>query len=302
MSKDYYSILGVSKTASPDEIKKAFYKLAGQHHPDKPTGNEAKFKEVNEAYQVLSDQTKRAQYDQFGSDGPQMGGPGGGNPFGGFDFSQFQGGFGNGGFEFHFGQDGNIDLNDVMSELFGGGSRRNPRGRAIEVQTVLTFKESVFGCSKTIVVPNYVDGKQDGRRDVTIDIPAGVENGMTLQVRGEGERITVNNKNGDLHIQIRVEPHRVFRREGRNLVIDREVKLTEALLGATFSVEMLDGKNLSIDIPAGLQPGDVLRVRGRGVPIRGSQGDLLVVTKIQVPKKLSKDAKKAIEVLQKEGY
>jgi len=127
MSKDYYQTLGIPKTASPDEIKKAFYKLAAQHHPDKPTGNEAKFKEVNEAYQVLSDSQKRAQYDQFGSNGPQMGGfgGGGGNPFGGFDFSQF----GGGGFEFNFGQDGSIDLNDVMSELFGGSSRRNPRGR-----------------------------------------------------------------------------------------------------------------------------------------------------------------------------
>jgi DnaJ-class molecular chaperone len=296
MSKDYYSTLGVSKSASQDEIKKAFYKLAGQYHPDKPNGNEAKFKEVNEAYQVLSDAQKRAQYDQFGSNGPQMGG-GGGSPFGGFDFSQFGGGFGNGGFEFQFGGDGNIDLNDIMSELFGGGGRRNPKGRNIEVVVQISFKDAIFGCSQTVSVPNYVDGKQDGKRDIRVDIPAGVENGMTLEMRGQGEQMA-SGRHGNLHLRMSVPSHKVFRKEGRNLVAEKDIKLSDAVLGGSFQLEMLDGKMITIDIPAGLQPGAVLRVRGKGV---GGSGDLLIATHVQIPKKLSKEAKKAIEILQREG-
>jgi molecular chaperone DnaJ len=146
MAKDYYNILGVNKKASKDEIKKAFHKLAHQYHPDKKTGDEAKFKEVNEAYQTLSDDQKRASYDQFGSAGPpQMGG--GGQGFGGFDFGGFQqGGFGQEGFEF--------DLGDMFGDIFGGGSRKakNRRGNDLQTSIGLDFKESIFGVEKEIRV------------------------------------------------------------------------------------------------------------------------------------------------------
>jgi len=164
----------------------------------------------------------------------------------------------------------------------------------------LSFKDSVTGVSQKIEVPNYKDGKQEGKRDVTADIPAGVEDGMVLEMRGQGEQMA-NGRHGNLHIRVSVTPHKLFRKEGRNLVMDKSVLLSEALLGSSFEVEMLDDKKITIDIPAGLQPGDILRVRGRGVGAKHSAGDLLIVTRIQIPKKLSKESKKAVEVLQKEG-
>jgi molecular chaperone DnaJ len=291
---DHYSTLGVEKNASQSDIKKAFYRLAGEHHPDKPNGNEAKFKEINNAYQTLSDETKRAQYDRFGDAGQSFGGgqSGGGNPFGGFDFS----GFGQGGFD--FGGD-NADMNDILSQMFGGG-RRTPRGRTVQTRAQLTFAQSVYGCDKEIDVPNYVDGRQDGNRKLSVKIPGGVENGMTLEMPDQGEQLT-NGKNGTLHIIISVESDKTFGRDGANLIIHKSVKLTEAILGSSFDIVLPDSKKLSVDIPAGLAIGQILRVRGRGCVTQRGTGDLMIVTEIQIPKKLSKEGKKAIELLQKEG-
>jgi len=302
MSKDYYKILGVAKGASDDEIKKAFRKLAHEHHPDKNGGNDAKFKEINEAYQTLSNKQKRSQYDQFGSDGPQFGGQG--NPFGG------QGGFGGFSWEDIMRQAqqggntqfdmGDIDLGDLFGAAFGFGGGRVRRGRNIEVQVNLTFRESIFGVQKTIDVPQYKDGKQTGTKKIPIDIPAGIDNGQQMQMEGAGEIIT-DGRPGNLFISLHVEKHPKFRKEGPHVVMDMDVKLSDALLGAEIKIETLDGLE-TVHIPVGLESGELIRIKGKGV--RGGmfhKGDLIIKAKVIMPKKLSKEAKAAIEILKKEG-
>ncbi len=287
MSKDYYNILGVEKSASDSEIKKAFHRLAHKYHPDKKDGDEAKFKEANEAYQTLSNKEKRAQYDRFGSAGPGAGfGGGAGGGFGGFDFSGFQQ---QGGASF----DG-FDLNDIFSAFAGGGFQRTPRGRDYHMSVRLTFRESIEGVKKDISVQDPKTGKT---REVTITVPPGVERGQQLRLQGYGEKID-NGRDGDLYIQLDVQPHRIFRKEGMHLVMDMDIKLTEAILGANKEIELLDEKNTTIKIPKGLRPGQMLRVRGKGV---AGRGDLLIVTKIQIPDKLSKSQKKLVEQLAEEG-
>jgi len=287
MSKDYYKILGVEKNASQDEIKKAFRKLAHEHHPDKKTGNADKFKEANEAYGVLSDAQKRQQYDTFGSAGPQMGGSGFGGfnaqDFGGFDFSQFSGGFGQGGnIEF--------DLNDILGSMFGGGRARQRRGRNILVDVELSFKESIFGAERELNV----------RKGLKVHIPAGIEDGETVRLSGAGEPME-GGVPGDLHVRIHVRNNTIWRKERYNLVTELPVKLSDALLGAEYPLETLDGE-IKLKIPEGISYGEVLRVKGRGVPIdKSHRGDALVVVRIVMPRKLSRDMKKKIEELKKEG-
>lgn len=185
MSKDYYEILGVNKGTSKDEIKKAFYKLAHKHHPDKKEGNEAKFKQINEAYQVLSDDAKRSKYDQYGSGFENMGQGNAGayqQGFGGFDFSGFQGG-NSGGVEF--------DLNDIFSDFFGGSrsggfyQQRTPRGRDMQTEIQISFIDSILGTEKKISIT--------GHKEITIKIPAGIHSGQTLKMTGYGEVV----KNGN---------------------------------------------------------------------------------------------------------
>ena len=238
MSKDYYKTLGVDKKASEAEIKAAFRKLAHQHHPDKNGGNDAKFKEINEAYQTLSDKNKRAQYDQFGSGGPQFGGQQG-NPFGGGGFGGFswedimrqaqQGG----GAQFDM---GDIDLGDLFGAAFGFGGGRIRRGRNIEVQIKMTFKESVRGFTRELQVPDYRDGKQSGMKKVSVTIPAGVEHGQQLQMDGAGETVT-DGRPGSLIITAIVDKHPTIRKEGQNLVIDLHVSLADALLGKKLKLK-----------------------------------------------------------------
>lgn len=302
MSKDYYKTLGVDKKASEAEIKAAFRKLAHQHHPDKNGGDDKKFKEINEAYQTLSDKNKRAQYDQFGSGGPQFGGGQQGNPFG-------QGGFGGfswedimrqaqqgGGAQFDM---GDIDLGDLFGAAFGFGGGRVRRGRNVEVQIKMTFKESVRGFARDIDVPDYRDGKQHGNKKIRIEIPAGVEHGQQLQMDGAGETVT-DGRPGSLIITAIVEKHPTIRKEGQHLVMDLHVSLVDALLGKKMEIETLDGKE-TVEIPEGMPVGYVIKLKGKGVS-QGfmRNGDFLIVTHIDMPKKLSKDAKKVIEELRKE--
>ena len=359
MAKDYYSILGVPKTAPKEEIKKAFRTLAHKYHPDKKTGDDAKFKEINEAYSVLSDDNKRAQYDQFGSAGP-AGGFGGGNGqgFNGFDFSQFTQGGNSQGFEFDFG--------DIFGDVFGGGGRRaqTKRGRDISVDIELNFEEAIFGVERTILL-NKVSrcdtcggsGAEKGSELVTctkcngkgslrevkrtffgqfeqmttcdlcsgtgkipkvkchtchgqgiykkeseikVKIPAGIENGEMIRLSGGGEAVA-GGQSGDLYIKVYVKKHQVFRKEGQNLVMDQSIKLSDALLGAEQSVRTLDG-DIKVKIPEGVTHGEVLRIKGKGVPSeRGNRGDILIKLHIIIPKKLSKEAKRVIEGLKKEG-
>lgn len=357
MAKDYYQVLGIDKKASKDEIKKAFRNLAHKYHPDKKTGDDAKFKEINEAYSVLSDDGKRAQYDQFGQAGPGMGGFGGGNGFEGFDFSQFTQGFGNGqGFEFDFG--------DIFGNVFGGGRRaQSKRGRDISIDIEISFEESVFGVERTVLL-NKVSkcevcsgtGAEKGSEQITctkcngkgsvrevkrtffgqfesnaicdncqgsgktpkvkcsncrgsgvlkketeikVKIPSGIENGEMIRLSGAGEAIS-HGQTGDLYIKIYVKKHPVWRKEGRDLVMDLGVKLTDALLGSETSIMTLEGE-LKVKIPEGLKHGEILRIRGKGVPEKGGKGDILVKTSIIMPTKLSKETRKAIENLKKEG-
>lgn len=358
MSKDYYQVLGVNKGASKDEIKKAFRKLAHQYHPDKPGGNDAKFKEVNEAYQVLSDDSKRAQYDRFGT-ADNFSAGGGGQNWGGFDFSGFANA-GQGGVEF--------DLGDLFGDLFSGGrgssASRQKRGRDISVDIEISFKDSIFGTERTILI-NKVnlcqeckgDGAEPGTKlkkcatcngqgriretrnafigtfstvvecnvchgkgevpdktcskcggkgtlkqseEIKIVVPAGINNGEMIRLTGRGEAVA-RGVNGDLYVKVHVEPHKSLRREGSDLLMDLPIKLSEALLGVEHKIETLDGE-LTLVIPEGVKYGELLRVRGKGVPKGGSKrGDLLVRVTFATPTKLSKTARKLIEELKKEG-
>ena len=210
MAKDYYETLGVNKGASKDEVKKAFYKLAQKYHPDKKGGNEAKFKEVNEAYQVLSDDAKRSKYDQFGSGFENMGtggyggGQGGFGGFGGFDFG---GGFQNSGeVEFDFG-----NLNDIFSDFFGGGRgfHRTPRGRDMQTDIQISLTDSILGTEKKIIIA--------GSKEIIIKIPAGIQNHQTLKMTGYGESIK-DGKSGDLYIKINIKTPNKISKKARELL------------------------------------------------------------------------------------
>lgn len=285
MTKDYYSILGVPKGASKDEIKKAFRKLAQQHHPDKKGGDEKKFKEVNEAYTVLSDDKKRAQYDQFGS-GFSGGGSGG---FEGFDFSGFSGG---GGAQF--------DVGDILNQMFGGkagGWSRVKRGRDISVDIQISFKDSILGVQKSIKIQR--DNREE--ENITFTIPPGMDSGEMLRISQKGEPID-GGQPGDLYIKVHVEPHKTLRKEGHHLIMDLPIKLSDSILGDTKSIETIDGK-MKLKIPKGITHGELLRVRGKGVVLpHGVSGDLLVRILIETPKNLSGKAKKAVEDLRSEGF
>jgi curved DNA-binding protein len=283
--KDYYKILGVNKDASEEEIKKAFRKLAHAHHPDKSTGDEAKFKEVSEAYAVLSDKTKRAQYDRFGSAGA------GGFNGAGFDPSQF-------GFDFSgFGAQGfdSGDLNDILSSIFGG--RRVRRGRDVAVDIELSFQESVFGTERKVVI----NSKVVKQKEVSIAVPPGIEEGQMIRLSGMGETLE-GGLPGDLYVKVHVRKHPYLRKEGFNLIMDLSVLLSEALLSSEKTIATLDGE-VTLKVPAGTKHGTILRVKNKGVPFdrSGKRGDLYVRVAVQIPERLSKEQKKHIEELKKLG-
>ena len=363
MSKDYYETLGVNKGASKEEIKKAFYKLAHKYHPDKKEGNEAKFKQVNEAYQVLSDDSKRSKYDQYGSGFENMGSRGGfsgqASGFEGFDFSG-AGGFGNGGAEFDFG-----NLNDIFSDFFGGGGRREARrGRDISTEIQISFSDSIFGTNRKVLITKTsncitchgsgakvgtkmetcktcngqgqireskrtifgniantkicetclgtgevpkencetckVKGVLRREEEVSIIIPAGIRDGEMIRMTGYGEAVS-KGVTGDLYIKINVAPHAVFKRDGHDLVMNLNLKLSDALLGTEYPIETLDGE-IKVTIPEGVAVNETLRVRGKGVPIsKSKRGDLLIKLNIKLPSKISRKSREIIEELKKEG-
>jgi DnaJ-class molecular chaperone len=297
--KDYYKTLGIEKNASKDDVKKAFRKLAHEFHPDKNKGNaeaEKKFKEASEAYSVLSDDEKRKQYDMFGSAGA-----GGANYQGGFGqgFNGFQGfNTGNGqGFHFDFsnfggGQGVEFDLGDIFSDFFGQGRAKRPKkGKNITVDINISFKESVFGVEKDISI--------GGQENLTIKIPPGIEDGQGLRISGRGEQ--GEGGRGDLIVRVWVAPHPHFRKEGYNLITELPVKLTLALTGGTIDFETIDGK-IELKIPQGTTHNEILRIKKKGVMTEdGRRGDLLIVTKVEMPRKLSREAQRLIEELKKEG-
>ncbi len=359
MPKDYYHVLGIEKSASKDDIKKAFHKLAHKYHPDKSGGDATKFKELSEAYSVLSDDKKRAEYDSYGRvfSGGARPGPGGGGSedMGGFDFS----GFTSSGFE-------DIDFGDIFGEFFGGGGRGREarRGRDISIDLELSFAEAVFGVERKVLLTktsrcetcNGSGGKpgtaldtcptcngkgkiRETRRsflgsvsttrtcetcrgsgkvpkekcstcrgagvvrkeeEITVAIPPGIDDGEMIRMTGLGEAVS-GGAGGDLYVKIHVKRHPVFRREGQNLLMDLNIKLSDALLGSEYTVPTLDG-NITVKVPEGVAFGEILRVRGKGIPIeKGRRGDLLIRINITLPSKLSKRARDIIADIRKEG-
>lgn len=354
--RDYYEVLGVSKGASDDEIKKAYRKLAKKYHPDMNPGDkeaEAKFKEVNEAYSVLSDEQKRARYDQFGHAGvdPNYGAGGPGGPFGGFDM-------------------GDIDLGDIFGSFFGGGgfggfggggARRNgpQKGESLRANLTITFEEAAFGCEKEINLNRteecdecHGSGCQPGTtaetcpdcrgtgvvrvqqrtggfafsstaactrcrgtgkiihspckscggsgsvkksKRITVTIPAGIDDGQAVSLRGQGNAGKNGGPAGDLIVGVRVKPHPQFRRDGTTVLYEQPVSFFQAAMGAELEIPTIDGK-VKYTLPAGTQTGTTFRLRGKGIPeLRGrGRGDQYVTIRVQVPTSLNSEQKEAL--------
>ena len=352
--RDYYEVLGVSKGASDDEIKKAYRKLAKKYHPDMNPGDkeaEAKFKEVNEAYSILSDSEKRARYDQFGHAGVDpnygAGGPGGG--FGGFDM-------------------GDIDLGDIFGSFFGGGfggfggstsSRRNgpQKGESLRASLTISFEEAAFGCEKEINLNRteeceacHGSGAEPGTtaetcpdcrgtgvvrvqqrtggfafsstapcsrcrgtgkiihtpckacggsgsvkktKRVTVSIPAGIDDGQAISLRGQGNAGKNGGPAGDLIVAVHVKPHPQFHRDGTTVLYEQPVTFYQAVMGAELEIPTIDGK-VKYNLPAGTQTGTTFRLRGKGIPELRGRGDQYVTVRVQVPTSLNGEQKEAL--------
>jgi molecular chaperone DnaJ len=351
--RDYYEVLGVSKGASADEVKKAFRKKAVEHHPDRG-GEEAKFKEVNEAYDVLKDDKKRQRYDQFGHAGVGSSAASDGNPFGGFGGAQGQ----NVHFDF-----GDLGLGDIFGSFFGGGgqprSRRAKRGRDVETDVVITFEQAVFGtavelnlvmedtcdhCKGKTVEPGYElkncdtckgsgqvinvtrtifgniqqasvcptcggtgkvpekactvckgRGTKAKNQEVTLKIPAGIDDGATIRLREHGEAMA-NAPRGDLYVNIKVRAHKHFTREGDLILSEQTVSMVEAALGADIDIDTVDGP-IKMKIPAGTQSGTDFKLSNHGVPhLRGNtRGAHIVTVNVETPQNISKRQKELLE-------
>jgi DnaJ-class molecular chaperone len=301
MANDYYKTLGVNKSATDSEIKSAYRKAALKWHPDKHKGEkdaEKKFKEINEAYEVLSDKQKRQQYDTFGSAGP---GFGGGRSGGAGGFNGFQGG----GFNFSFGGGGASDFADIFESFFGGGFRQNGprRGRDIEATIQISFEDAVFGIEKELeVTKTHPESGERSKERVKIKVPAGIGNGSTIRVSGKGEEGLRGGARGNLYIHINVKPDERFARSGANIHSLTEISVPQAVLGTEIEVETIYSKE-KIKVPAGTQDGQVFKIKGKGAPQMGGsgKGDHLVKVKIVVPKKLSKAEKELYQKLAEEA-
>jgi DnaJ-class molecular chaperone len=287
MPRDLYEVLGVKKNASDEEIKKAYRKLARQFHPDRNPGDkqaETRFKELQDAYEVLSDKSKRANYDRFGTTEPGAGfGGGRGGPGGGFHFNfggpggpqgmdagaaeeilrQFMGGLG-----------GGPDVGEILGQRPGRGRRAAPR--EVESDVAIPFQVAAAGGSVGI----QIDG-----RELSVKIPAGVEEGKVLRLQGQGPG------GGDLLLKLRIQPHPYFRREGNDVVLEVPLSLAEAVLGTKVEVPTLDGARLAVKVPPGTSSGARLRLRGKGV----NGGDQYIEIKIVVPAPRDDKSRQLIE-------
>lgn len=289
MSKrDYYEVLGIQKSASDDEIKKAFRKLAVKYHPDKNPGDKAaeeKFKEINEAYSVLSDKTKRQRYDQFGHAG--VGGAGGGNPFGGGSYS-----YSGQSFNFDFGGGG---LDDILGAMFGGGFggfRGARRGRDLRTSITINFEDAIFGVTKEVAI----DGKP-----LKLKIPAGIYDGQSIRLSGKGgEAPEKGGERGDLYVEVRVRAHKTLTREDDLILSEVTISMVDAVLGTEVDVETVDGK-VTMKVPAGTQPGTNFKLSGHGAPRLGSneRGPHIVTVNVEIPRNLSKKQKELLQEFDK---
>lgn len=361
MAKDYYEILGVPKNATDDQIKKAYRRLAHQYHPDKQGGDEKKFKEINEAYQILSDKQKRGQYDQFGTTFEQAQQTGGFSGFNGFrDFSGFADAFSDSG--------GFSDLGDIFSGIFGGrgkSSSRGGRGADISLALEISLEEAAKGSEKELEIFKSIscqkcngqggepgskietcvkcngkgvitqnrragffsfssseicpscrgmgkkpsqackqcggDGKINDKVKLAIKIPAGIHSGQIIKLSGQGEAGALGNRPGDCYLEIKIKPHIHFKRQGDDLAYDLIIHIAQASLGDKIEIPTLDGK-INLWIPEGIDSGEIIRVKGKGMPRFGGRGkgDLMVRVKVKTPKKMSRKAKKLMEELKEE--
>ena len=334
MAKDFYQTLGVARDADEKAIKSAYRKLAREYHPDVNPNNpgaEAKFKEISEAFQVLSDADKRKLYDQWGEDFDKIppgytGGPGPSSSSGGYPGGGYGGGFGGvdleellrqaqqgggqmpGGGRVTFNRGEDEDAGGIFNELFGnfrgggaGRQKRGPqRGGDVEQPVEISFAESVRGTQRRL---NLILRSEDGReekRDVTVKIPPGVKDGAQVKVSGKGASSSTGGPNGDLYLKVGVKADPFWKREGNNLRIEVPVTFAEAALGAQIGVPTLDG-SVQLKIPAGTQSGQTFRLSGRGIaPKTGAAGDELVTVKVTVPKDLSERERELIEELKVE--
>ncbi len=272
LEKDFYAVLGVSKTADANEIKKAYRKLARTLHPDHNPGDdraEARFKEVGEAYAVLSDPEQRQQYDQLRA------------MTGGARFAAGSGGPGGGaGFE------------DILGGLFGGGAgfRAPQPGIDLSATATLPFRQAVQGSTVTL----NVDGS-----NLTVRIPPGVHDGQKIRMRGKGRASEPGGQPGDLIVTVKVQPHPVFSLDGSDLRVTVPITFAEAALGTTIEVPTLDGGTVRLKVPEGTPSGRVLRARGKGIATGKGTGDLLVTLQVVVPQRLSGAARDAVEAFAK---
>ena len=300
---DYYNILGVEKSASETEIKKAYRKMAMKYHPDHAKGDKAseeKFKQISEAYAVLSDAEKRKQYDMFGADGFQQRYTQE-DIFRGFDFADVFKEFGFGGpgtgksFKFSFGGG-----NPFGGGGFGGGPRSQapPRGNDLVYELPLTLEEVMAGAKKTIAYQHA-----NKTEKMSVKIPKGMLDGKKLRISGKGEDSGYGGASGDLYIQSKIVPHPLFTVEDHDLNLNREIRLTEALLGTTIDVSTLDGKSFSLKVPPGIRHKTRMRLPGRGLPVmnKKSSGDLYVTILVNMPKELSPKQREIVDQLAAEG-
>ena len=321
--KDYYSTLGVTKSSSAKEIKQAFRKLARKFHPDVNPGDkaaEAKFKEINEAYEVLGDPAKRKKYDELGANWrqyEQAQQQGAANPFGGFNVNFGGGAPGQGGgfrtmtqeeMEELFGDQN--PFSDFFTTFFGGGGAEEPhtrrggarggrgrerKGRDVEHEIELSLEDAYHGSTRRLSL------KHDGHaRTVDVRIPAGVGDGSRVRVAGEGEHGSGGGTSGDLYLRVRLAPHPVFERKGRDLYVKVPVPLTTAVLGGEAEVPTLGGKTVRLRIPPLTQNGQMFRLKGYGMPSVGKpedKGDAYARVEIQLPTQLSPEERKHYEAL-----
>lgn len=302
--KDYYKILGVSSSAKADEIKKAYRKLAMQFHPDKNQGNkkaEEKFKEISEAYDVLSDPEKRKNYDTFGTDDLRS------NPFnqGGFKggFNDFSG--------FRRGQPDDVDsFEDAFGDLFGdffktarrgnsGGFGIRTKGADLRYTLQIGFDEASQGCEKTISFVRQRNSTEEEAR-LQVKVPRGVKPDQKLKLKGEGDGGTHGGPNGDLYVIVKILNHSLFTREDENVLLDLPVNFIDAILGTTIEIPTLTGR-ASLSIPPGTHSGQIFRLKGKGYPKMSGfgSGDMLVKILIDVPKSVSSETAKQLEMLRK---